>query len=106
VAQVARSLGIPGDVLYRWSAQHRRADAHDTTRAAQRAEAEARTRVKREFARVTGHPGAGLFNTCGGILREGIPMDRAKAGLVLDHFSEVFDRESESFLEFYLRFPF
>ena len=53
VAQVARDLGIPENVLYRWRAQHRQAEAHGTTPASQRAEAEALTRVKRELARVT-----------------------------------------------------
>ena len=53
VAPVARELGIPENVWYRWHAQHRQAEAHGTTRAAQRAEAEALTRVKRELARVT-----------------------------------------------------
>ena len=52
-AQVARDLGIPDHVLYRWTAQHRQAEAHGTTRVAQRAEAEELTRVKRELARVT-----------------------------------------------------
>ncbi len=50
---VAQDLGIPENVLYRWRAQHRQAEAHGTTRAAQRAEAEELTRVKRELARVT-----------------------------------------------------
>lgn len=53
VAQVSRDLRIPENVLYRWSSQHRQAKAHGTTRAAQRAEAEELTRVKRELARVT-----------------------------------------------------
>ena len=53
VAQVARDLGIPDTVWYRWAVQHRQAEAHGTTRAAQRAEAEELTRVKRELARVT-----------------------------------------------------
>ena len=53
VAHVARDLGIPDNVLYRWAAQHRQAEAHGTTRAAQRTEAEELTRVKRELARVT-----------------------------------------------------
>jgi transposase len=53
VAQVARDLGIPDNVLYRWTAPHRQAEAHGTTRAAQRTEAEELTRVKRELARVT-----------------------------------------------------
>jgi transposase len=53
VAQVARDLGISDNVLYRWTAQHRQAAAHGPTRVAQRAEAEERTRVKREWARVT-----------------------------------------------------
>ena len=39
VAQVARDLGIPDNVWYRWAAQH--------------TEAEELTRVKRELARVT-----------------------------------------------------
>ncbi|MEO6307251.1 MAG: transposase [Nitrospiraceae bacterium] len=50
---MARDLGIPAGGLYRWRAQHRQAEAHGTTRAAQRAEAEELTRVKREFVRVT-----------------------------------------------------
>ena len=53
VAQVARDLGIPDNVLYRWRAQHRQAEAHGTTRAAQRTEAEELARLKRELARVT-----------------------------------------------------
>ncbi len=53
VAQVARDLGIPDNVLYRWTAQHRQAEAHGTTRIAQRAEAEELTRLKWELARVT-----------------------------------------------------
>ena len=53
VVQVARDLGIPDNVLYRWTAQHRQAEAHGTTRPPQRAEAEELTRVKRELARVT-----------------------------------------------------
>ena len=53
VAQVARDLGIPENVLYRWRVQHQQAETHGTTRVAQRAEAEELTRVKRELARVT-----------------------------------------------------
>lgn len=53
VAQVARDLGIPENVLYRWRTQHQLAKAHGTTRVTQRAEAEELTRVKRELARVT-----------------------------------------------------
>ena len=53
VAQVARDLGIPENVWSRWRAQHQQAETHGTTRATQRAEAEALTRVKRELARVT-----------------------------------------------------
>ena len=52
MAQVARDLGMPENVLYRWRAQHRQAEVHGTTPAAQRAEAEELTRVKRELARV------------------------------------------------------
>lgn len=50
---MARDLGIPDNVLYRWRAEHRQAEAHGTTQAAQRAEAEELTRLKRELARVT-----------------------------------------------------
>jgi transposase-like protein len=39
VAQVARELGILGNVLHRWRAEQRHAEAHGTTWAAQRAEA-------------------------------------------------------------------
>ena len=53
VAPVARDLGIPDHVWSRWRAPHRQAEVHGTTRVAQRAEAEALTRVKREWARVT-----------------------------------------------------
>ncbi len=49
VAQVARDLGIPDNVLYHWTAQHRQAEAHGTTRAAQRTEAEELTHVKRSW---------------------------------------------------------
>jgi transposase len=49
---VARELGIPDNVLYRWTSQHRQAEAHGTTRSAQRAETEEHARVKRELARV------------------------------------------------------
>ncbi|TKS58660.1 MAG: hypothetical protein EWM72_02854 [Nitrospira sp.] len=53
VAQEARDLGIPDNVLYRWTAQHRQAETHGITRAAQRAEAVELARVKRELAQVT-----------------------------------------------------
>ena len=53
VAQVARDLGIPENVLYRWRTQHRQATVQGTTCAAQRTEAEELTRLKRELARVT-----------------------------------------------------
>ena len=53
VAQVARDLGIPENVLSRWRAQHQQAETQGTTRGTQRAEAEALMRVKREWARVT-----------------------------------------------------
>jgi transposase len=53
VAQMARGVGISDNVLCRWRAQHRQAEAHGTTRAAQRAEVEELTRVKRGLARVT-----------------------------------------------------
>ena len=53
LVQVARELGVPDNVLYRWRSEHRHAEAHGTTRVAQRTEAEELTRVKRELARVT-----------------------------------------------------
>ena len=53
VRPVARDLGIPENVLYRWRAQHRQASARGITRAAQRIEAEELMRLKRELARVT-----------------------------------------------------
>ena len=53
VAQVARDLGIPETLLYRWRAQHQHAEAQGTTRAVQRTEAEELTRLKRELVRVT-----------------------------------------------------
>jgi transposase len=52
VAQVARDLGISDHVLYRWTAQPRQAEAHGTTRAAPRTEAEELAHLKRERARV------------------------------------------------------
>ena len=60
VAQVARDLGIPENVLYRWRTQHQQAEAHGTTRVPQRAEAEELTRVKREVARRI-KKGSGMF---------------------------------------------
>ncbi len=53
VAQVARDLGIPENLLYRWRTQHRQAEAQGTTRTVQRTEAEELTRLKRELVRVT-----------------------------------------------------
>jgi transposase len=53
VAQVARDLGIPDNLLYRWRAQHQQATAQGTTRAGQRTETEELTRLKRELVRVT-----------------------------------------------------
>ena len=53
VAQVALDLGIPDNVLYRWTSQHRQADAHGTPRSAHRPGAAELTRVKRALARVT-----------------------------------------------------
>ena len=53
VAQVARNLGIPDNVLYRWRTQHQQAETHGTTRATPRTEAEELTRVTRELGRVT-----------------------------------------------------
>ena len=62
MAQVARNLGIPDNVLYRWTAQHRQAEAHGTTRVAQRVEAEEFTRLKRELARVTQDSTLGYYS--------------------------------------------
>lgn len=53
MAQVARDLGIPENVLYRWRTQYRQATAQGPTCAAQRTEAAELTRLKRELARVT-----------------------------------------------------
>jgi transposase len=53
VTQVARDLGIPENLLYRWRAQHRQAESQGTTRAGQRIEAEELLRLKRELTRVT-----------------------------------------------------
>ena len=50
---MVRELGVPENVMYRWSSQHRQVPAQDITRAAQRAEAEEFTRLKRELACVT-----------------------------------------------------
>ena len=52
-AQVARELGIADNLLHRWVAEHRQAEAHGTTRAGLRADTEELVRVKRELARVT-----------------------------------------------------
>jgi transposase len=52
-AQVARELGIPDNLLYRWVSEERAAHARGSTRAAVHAEADELTRVKRELARVT-----------------------------------------------------
>lgn len=48
VAQVARELRIPDNVLYRWTAQHRQAAAHGTSPGAQRAERHELTTLRRE----------------------------------------------------------
>jgi transposase len=53
VAQVARDLGIPENLLYRWRAQPRQTESQGTTRAGQRIEAEELMRLKRELTRVT-----------------------------------------------------
>jgi len=45
VAQVARDLGIPENLLYRWRSQHQQAEAQGTTRVAQRTEAEERCSI-------------------------------------------------------------
>jgi len=54
VTQIARELGISGSVWYRWTAEHRRTEAHSTTRAAQRGENEELARVKAGVG--AGHP--------------------------------------------------
>ena len=48
VAQVARELGISDKVLYRWTAQHRQAEAHGTSPGALRAERDELTTLRRE----------------------------------------------------------
>jgi transposase len=53
VAQVARDLGIPENLLYRWRAHHRQAESQGATRAGQRLEAAELLRLKRELTRVT-----------------------------------------------------
>jgi len=53
MAQVARELGIPKNVLYRWVSEERDAHARGSTRATVRTEVEELTRVKRELSRVT-----------------------------------------------------
>ena len=50
---MARDLGIPENLLYRWRAQHQHAEAQGTTRAVHRTEAEELSRLKRELVRVT-----------------------------------------------------
>ena len=72
VAQVARDLGIPENVLYRWRTQHQQAEATGTTRATQRAEAEDTHACEAGIG--ADDPGTGLFNTCGGVLHEGIAV--------------------------------
>jgi len=62
VAQVARDLGIPDNVLYRWTVQHRQAEAHGTTRAAQRTEAEDLARQALTMAIRHRTPKAGLLH--------------------------------------------
>lgn len=58
VAQVARDLGIPENVLYRWRVQHQQVETHGTTHATQCIEAEELTRVKRDLR---GCPRNGIF---------------------------------------------
>jgi len=53
VEQVARDVGIPENLLYRWRAQHRQAESQGTTRAVQRIEAEDLLQLKRALTRVT-----------------------------------------------------
>lgn len=56
VAQIARELGVSGNVLYRWVAEERHAVARGTTRGAIRAEGEELVRLKRDLERVTVEP--------------------------------------------------
>ena len=53
VAQVARELGIPDNVLYRWVSEERDAQSRGSTRQTVRVEPEELTRIKRELSRVT-----------------------------------------------------
>ena len=48
VAQVARELGISGNVLYRWMTEQRHVESQGSTRQAVRAGQEELTRLKRE----------------------------------------------------------
>ncbi len=48
VAQVARELGIPANLLYRWRGEEHRAVSLGTSRAALKADAEELSRLKRE----------------------------------------------------------
>ena len=48
MAQVARELGIPDNVLYRWRTEQRQLDSQGRTRQAARAEQDELTRLKRE----------------------------------------------------------
>lgn len=48
VAQVARELGIPDNVLYRWRSAHQPAEAHGRTRGARRDERDELATLKRE----------------------------------------------------------
>jgi transposase len=48
VAEVARELGIPDNVLYRWRSAHQLAEAHGTTRGARCDERDELATLKRE----------------------------------------------------------
>ena len=56
VDQVARDLGSPDNVLHCWSSAPRLGNSWG------------------EAGVGAGHPGRGFFTTCGGVLREGVPM--------------------------------
>jgi transposase len=48
VAQVARALGISGNVLYRWRSEQQQVESQGRTRQAVRAEQDELTRLRRE----------------------------------------------------------
>ena len=72
VAQGARELGILDTVLSRWRIEQHQVKSHGRTRQAVRAKQDELTRLTRKNE--TLRKETGFFTTCGGVLREGIPM--------------------------------